>query len=80
MLIGVSPNSGIFKGLLKLDEKGYIVSDEDMRASVNGIFTCGDVRKKSLRQIVTAAGEGATAAVSAEHYVEALKGTAYPRL
>ncbi len=80
VLIGLSPNSGIFKGLLELDEKGYIKSDEDMRASVNGIFTCGDVRKKSLRQIVTAAGEGATAAVSAEHYVEALKGTAYPRL
>jgi len=79
VLIGVSPNSGIFKGLLKLDEKGYIGSDEDMRTSVDGIFACGDVRKKSLRQIVTAAGEGATAAVSAEHYVEKLKGTAYPR-
>jgi len=77
VLIGLSPNSGMFKGLLKLDEKGYIVSDEDMRTSVDGIFACGDVRKKSLRQIVTAAGEGATAAVSAEHYVENLKGTAY---
>ena len=77
VLIGLSPNSGIFKGLLKLDEKGYIVSDDDMRASVDGIFACGDVRKKPLRQIVTAAGEGATAAVSAEHYVEALKGIAY---
>ena len=77
VLIGLSPNSGIFKGLLKLDEKGYVWSDEDMRTSVDGIFACGDVRKKSLRQIVTAAGEGATAAVSAEHYVERLKGTAY---
>lgn len=77
VLIGLSPNSGMFKGLLELDEKGYIRSDEDMRASVDGIFACGDVRKKSLRQIVTAAGEGATAAVSAEHYVEKLKGAAY---
>lgn len=77
VLIGVSPNSGIFKGLLELDEKGYIGSDEDMRTSVDGIFACGDVRKKSLKQIVTAAGEGATAAVSAEHYVERLKDTAY---
>ena len=79
VLIGLSPNSGIFKGLLKLDEKGYIGSDEDMRTSIDGIFACGDVRKKLLRQIVTAAGEGATAAISAEHYVEKLKGTAYPR-
>jgi thioredoxin reductase (NADPH) len=77
VLIGLSPNSGIFKGMLKLDEKGYIGTDEDMRTSIDGIFACGDVRKKSLRQIVTAAGEGATAAVSAEHYVERLKGTAY---
>ena len=80
ILIGLSPNSGIFKGLLELDEKDYIESDEDMRTSVDGIFACGDVRKKSLRQIVTAAGEGATAAISAENYVEKLKGTAYPRL
>jgi thioredoxin reductase (NADPH) len=78
VLIGLSPNSGIFKGLIELDEKGYIKADEDMRTSVDGIFTCGDVRKKSLRQIVTAAGDGATAAVSSEHYVERLKGTAYP--
>lgn len=77
ILIGLSPNSGIFKGALKIDEKGYIESDEDMRTSVDGIFACGDVRKKPLRQIVTAAGEGATAAVSAGHYVEKLKGTAY---
>ena len=77
VLIGLSPNSGIFKGLLALDEKSYIESDEDMRTSVDGIFACGDVRKKSLRQIVTAAGEGATAAVSAQHYVERLKGIEY---
>jgi thioredoxin reductase (NADPH) len=77
VLIGLSPNSGIFKGLLELDENGYIRSDEDMRTSVDGILACGDVRKKSLRQIVTAAGEGATAAVSAGHYVERLKGIEY---
>jgi thioredoxin reductase (NADPH) len=77
ILIGLSPNSGVFKGVLKLDEKGYIESDENMRTSIDGIFVCGDVRKKLLRQVVTAAGEGATAAVSAGHYVERFKGIEY---
>lgn len=77
VLIGQSPNSGIFKDMLKLDEKGYIISDEGMKTSEQGIFACGDVRSKPLRQVVTAAGEGATAAVSAQHYVEHLKGTEY---
>ena len=77
VLIGLSPNSGVFKGMLKFDEKGYIESDEGMRTSVDGIFVCGDVRKKLFRQVVTAAGDGATAAVSAGHYVERLKGTEY---
>ncbi|MBI5123979.1 MAG: thioredoxin-disulfide reductase [Candidatus Omnitrophica bacterium] len=79
VLIGLLPNSGICKGIVKLDEKGYIISDEDMRTSMDGIFVCGDVRQKPLRQVVTAAGEGATAAVSAEHYVEKIKGIEYPR-
>jgi len=77
VLIGLSPNSGAFKDMLKCDERGYILSDEDMKTSVDGIFACGDVRRKPLRQVVTAAGEGATAAVSAQHYVEHLKGTEY---
>jgi thioredoxin reductase (NADPH) len=77
VLIGVTPNSDVAKGILTLDEKGYIVSDDEMRTSFDGIFTCGDVRKKLLRQVVTATGEGATAALSAQHYVEALKGVEY---
>lgn len=74
---GIAPNSGIVKGLVELDKEGYVISDEQMKTSVDGVFACGDVRKKLLRQIVTACGEAATAAVSAQHYVEALKGTAY---
>lgn len=77
VLIGQSPNSESFKDVIRLDEKGYIISDDDMRTSVDGIFACGDVRKKLLRQVVTATGEGATAAVSAQHYVEKLKGIEY---
>jgi len=74
VLIGLMPNSDIVKGIVKLDENGYILTDDEMRTSAGGIFACGDVRKKLLRQIVTAVGDGATAAFSSEHYVERLKG------
>ena len=77
VLIGVTPNSGIASGVVIMDEENYIITDPEMKTSAEGIFACGDVRKKLLRQVVTAAGDGATAAFSAEHYVEGLKGTAY---
>jgi thioredoxin reductase (NADPH) len=77
IFIGITPNSDIVKSIIKADEKGYAIADDDMRTSVEGIFVCGDVRKKSLRQIVTATGEGAVAAFSAQHYVEHIKGTEY---
>ena len=72
VLIGITPNSGLVSGIVKTDDKGYIITDNEMRTSVDGLFACGDVRKKLLRQVVTAAGDGATAAFSAEHYVEGL--------
>jgi thioredoxin reductase (NADPH) len=74
---GIVPASRLAKGLVKMDAEGYIITDEDMKTSCEGVFACGDVRKRPLRQIVTACGEAATAAVSAQHYVEELKGTAY---
>lgn len=77
IFVGITPNSEILKGLVDTDEKGYIISDNDMRTSTEGIFVCGDVRKKALRQVVTATGEGAAAAFSAQHYVEHLKGIEY---
>jgi thioredoxin reductase (NADPH) len=77
IFIGITPNSDIVKDLVKLDDKGYVISDDDMRTSCEGIFACGDVRKKTLRQVVTATGEGATASFSAEHYVDRLKGMEY---
>jgi thioredoxin reductase (NADPH) len=55
--------------LVTLDERGFIVTDSEMRTSVPGIFAAGDVRSKACRQIVTAAGEGATAAYMAELYL-----------
>jgi len=77
IFIGITPNSGILKQIVKTDDKGYVLTDDDMRTSCEGIFACGDVRKKSLRQVVTATGDGATAAVSAQNYVERLKGVEY---
>ena len=74
---GVTPISGIVKGVVDMDEKGSIFTDDNMKSSCEGIFVCGDVRKKALWQIVTACGEAATASVSAQHYVEGLKGSAY---
>ncbi|MBQ2985614.1 MAG: thioredoxin-disulfide reductase, partial [Clostridia bacterium] len=64
--IGLLPNSEIFHGKLAM-ENGYILTDEDMRTDIPGVFAAGDIRKKSLRQVVTAAADGAIAAMSAEH-------------
>jgi len=67
---GYSPNSGIWKGLLQLDDKGNIVTDAEMRTNVPGVYAAGDVRQKSLRQVVTAVADGAIAAVEAAGYLE----------
>lgn len=70
--IGMDPISDIVKDLGILNENGYIVTDDQMRTKVEGIFAAGDVREKTLRQIVTATGDGSVAAMSAQHYVEEL--------
>ncbi len=67
--IGRKPNTEIFKGILDLDENGYIIADESTKTSIDGIFAAGDVRTKTLRQIVTAVSDGATAAHYAEEYI-----------
>jgi thioredoxin reductase (NADPH) len=77
VFVGTQPNTRFLKGVVDMDPGGYILTDPDMRTSVEGLFACGDARKKLLRQIVTACGEGATAAFAAARYVEELKGTAY---
>ena len=73
VLIGTVPNTEFLKGAIKLDPSGYIITDEDMRTNVPGVFAAGDCRRKSLRQMVTAAADGAIAAMSAEQYIESLK-------
>jgi thioredoxin reductase (NADPH) len=77
VFVGLEPHSTFVAGKLDLDASGYIKTDDAMRTSVRGVFACGDVRKKLLRQVVTAAGEGATAAFAAQEYVEEVRGIAY---
>ena len=67
--VGAVPNSKLFEGILNLDEQGYIITDEEMRAGIPGIFAAGDIRKKNLRQVITAASDGAVAAHSAMLYM-----------
>ncbi|WP_303860382.1 thioredoxin-disulfide reductase [Alkalibaculum bacchi] len=67
--VGYNPSSELFKDLVEVDGKGYIVSDENMKTTVPGIFVAGDVRKKMLKQVITAAADGAVAAISAEKYI-----------
>lgn len=71
VFVGWLPNTKFLNNTaIKLNEAGYIVTDDNMNTSVQGIFACGDVRQKILRQVVTAAGDGAIAAISAQHFIE----------
>lgn len=71
VLVGYDPATELFNGVIAM-EKGYIMTDNDMKTSVPGVFAAGDLRVKSLRQVVTATSDGAIAAVQAEKYIEAL--------
>lgn len=71
VFVGWLPNTKFLESTkIKLNEAGYIVTDDNMNTSIEGIFACGDVRQKILRQVVTAAGDGAIAAISAQHFIE----------
>lgn len=70
--IGYDPCSALFADKVSM-ENGYILTDEDMHTNIEGVYAAGDIRKKSLRQVVTAAADGAIAAVQAEHYISNLK-------
>ena len=70
--VGYSPNAELLGPEFDRSEAGFILTRPDLATSVPGVFAAGDVREKTLRQVVTAAGEGALAAVSAYTYVEGL--------
>lgn len=69
--VGIAPESELYAGQLELDEQGYIRADESGQTSVLGVFAAGDVRTKALRQILTAASDGANCVASAERYLQA---------
>lgn len=71
--IGQMPENEIFSNLISLDEKGYIIATENCKTNVDGIFVAGDCRTKQVRQLVTAASDGAVAALNALEYCASLQ-------
>ena len=69
----MQPNTENFNGQLQQDPRGFIITDETMKTSVEGVYAIGDVRVTPLRQVITAAADGAVGAVYATKYIEKLK-------
>jgi thioredoxin reductase (NADPH) len=70
VLIGIAPNNDILPlDQLQTDEGGFVITDQEMATSLPGVFAAGDIRSKRSRQIINAAGEGAVAELSVEHYL-----------
>jgi len=73
ILIGVIPNNEMLPlALLQAEHNGFIPTDNETRTAIPGVMAAGDIRSKEVRQIVNAAGEGATAVLAAEHYLNNL--------
>lgn len=69
IFVGTEPKTDFLKGKIELNDQGYIIADEKMQTSVEGVYAVGDCRVKYLRQVITAAADGAIAAVAAEKYL-----------
>ena len=72
IFIGLDPNAGFLHGSIDVDDRGFIVTDRDFRTNVNGVFAAGDVRATSTKQLASAVGEGAAAAIQIRYYLESL--------
>jgi len=68
VFVGLVPNSKLFEGTINMQD-GYIITDEDMRTNMDGVYAVGDIRVKTLRQVVTAAADGAIAAIMVDKYI-----------
>ena len=73
VFVGFIPISEIYQGKIHMNESKYIVTDSEMNTNISGVFAAGDIREKSLRQVITAAADGAIAATNAERYLESLE-------
>ena len=73
LYIGTRPARDFLSQLVEMDERGYIITDQDMKTSTEGIFAAGDVRYKRVRQVATAVGDGVTAASAARKYIQSLR-------
>jgi thioredoxin reductase (NADPH) len=69
IFIGQHPNTDFLRGLVSMDEGGHILVNEWMETELPGLYAAGDARQNAARQVVTSAGDGATAAIAAEHYL-----------
>jgi thioredoxin reductase (NADPH) len=69
--IGQRPNTGLVAGTVSLDANGYIITNEKMETGIPGVLAAGDIRANSIRQTISAAGDGATAAIYADRYLAA---------
>ena len=67
--IGTEPMSAMYSGQMEIDKWGYIIASEDTKTSLDGVFVAGDIRTKLIRQVVTAASDGAVAGIMAERYI-----------
>ena len=70
--VGITPDTGFIRNLIHLDEQGYVIADENVETNIPGIYAAGDIRTKQLRQIITAASDGANCVASAEKYLQNL--------
>ena len=73
---GYAPDTALVSGIAERDARGYIITDENQKTSVEGLYAAGDICVKPLRQVITAASDGAVAAAALEKYCAALRGEA----